>query len=74
VLLQRKQATVLKWRQGRCRCWWLAVERFENAHMENVMDPGVGREEQAVGDLAHLLEDLEGTSVPRSKLAASTRR
>jgi hypothetical protein len=50
------------------------VERFENTHMEDVMDPGIGREEQAVGDLAHALENLEGTSVPRPKLAASSRR
>jgi hypothetical protein len=42
--------------------------------MEDIMDPGIGKKEQAVGDLAHVPENLEGTSVTRSKLAASSRR
>jgi hypothetical protein len=49
------------------------VERFENTHMKDIMNSGISRKAQAVGDLAHALENLEGTSVTWSKLAASAR-
>jgi hypothetical protein len=73
ALRQRKQATVLEWGQWRRRCRRVAVERFENTHMKDIMNAGISRKAQAVGDRAHALENLEGTSVTWSKLAASSR-
>lgn len=68
--LRLKQATPLvkrrqRWRSSR-RC---ALERLEDADVEDVVDAGTLRKVEPVRDVADAFCDLERASIPRAKLA-----
>jgi hypothetical protein len=62
--MEQYTAVTKRWqgwsRRRRCPMEWL-----ENADMEHVVDPRIGRQTQTIGNLAHTLEHLERTGVAR---------
>jgi hypothetical protein len=66
----RKHASMLKRWWGWGRRLRLPMERLENTHMKHVVYPGVGRQTQTIGNLAHTFQHLERSCVARPELAA----